>query len=54
MGRETANIHLGSKRTVQKVKQDLAKKPDRWLHQASKTMVQAITKDWQSLCASEG
>jgi len=54
MGQEIANIHLGSKRTIQRVKQDLAKRADGWLHQASKTMVQAITKDWQSWCVSEG
>jgi len=54
MGRETANIHLGSKHTIKKVKQDLAKRPDGWLHDASKTMVEAITKDWQSWCGPEG
>ncbi len=53
MGRETANIHLGSKRAMQKVKRDLARRPIGWLHQASKTMVQAITQDWRSWCASE-
>lgn len=52
MGRETANIHLGSKRAVGKVKRDLIKRPSGWLHTAAKAMVQATTADWQSWCTS--
>jgi hypothetical protein len=48
MGRETANIHLGSKRAVGKVKRDLDKKPARWLHEATREMVRATTGDWQN------
>jgi hypothetical protein len=51
MGRETANVHLGSRRAVDKVKRDLKKRPQGWLHHAAKTMVQATTDDWQSWCA---
>jgi hypothetical protein len=48
MGRETANIHLGSKRAIQGVKRDFKKRTDGWLHTAAKTMVEAITEDWRS------
>jgi hypothetical protein len=51
MGRETANIHLGSKRTAEKIKRDLSIRPSRWLHTAAKAMVRATTEDWQSWCA---
>jgi hypothetical protein len=52
MGRETANIHLGSKRAIAKVKRDLSKRPDGWLHDAAKAMVHATSEDWRSWCSS--
>ena len=51
MGREAANIHLGSRRAIEKVKRDLNKRPEKWLHVAAKSMVRATTEDWQSWCA---
>ena len=51
MGRETANVHLGSRRAIEKVKRDLSKRPKDWLHEAAKTMVQATIKDWHDWCA---
>ena len=48
MGRETANIHRGSKRAIEKIKRDLSKRRDGWLHEAAKIMVQATQDDWQS------
>jgi hypothetical protein len=48
MGRETANIHLGSKRAIGRVKRDLKKRPDGWLHTAAKAMVHATSEDWRS------
>jgi hypothetical protein len=51
MGKETANIHLGSKRAAGKVKRDLTRRPDGWLHTAAKAMVHATAQDWQSWCA---
>jgi len=51
MGHETANVHLGSKRSITKVKRDLSKRPEGWLHAAAKAMVRATTEDWQSWCA---
>src|SRR5260370_192542 len=38
MGWETANIHLGSPKTIPAVRRDLAPRKDRWLHKAAKTM----------------
>jgi len=53
MGRETANVHLGSKRAIQRVNRDLSKRTGGWLHAAAKAMVRTTTKDWQSWCAPE-
>jgi hypothetical protein len=47
MGYETANIHLGSREAIKKVRSDLDKRPGRWLREASRTMVKALEKDWQ-------
>jgi hypothetical protein len=52
MGREIANIHLGNVSAIGKIKRDLKKRPDDWLHMAAKSMVQATTKDWRDWCAS--
>ncbi len=50
MGRETANVHLGSRHAIAKVKRDLNKRPRGWLHDAAKTMAQAIASDWREWC----
>jgi uncharacterized protein (DUF2252 family) len=50
MGRETANVHLGSGRAVQKVKRDLSQRPQGWLDDAAKKMVQVTTRDWHEWC----
>jgi len=47
MGRETANVHAGSKRAIARVKRDLNKRGAGWLHNAAKSMVRATTADWQ-------
>jgi Uncharacterized protein conserved in bacteria (DUF2252) len=47
MGRETANIHLGTPRAIPAVKNDLAKRKGRWLHKASKAMLKATLEDWK-------
>ena len=46
MGRETANVHLGSARTA--ICRDLAKRPERWLDEASQRMKAATLKDWEA------
>jgi hypothetical protein len=48
MGRETANIHLGSGRAVNKVVRHLAKRPAGWLYEAAQLMVARITDDWNA------
>jgi hypothetical protein len=54
MGREIANVHLGSKRATGRIKRNLKNRRDGWLHVAAKAMVDATTKDWQSWCTSAG
>ena len=45
MGWETANIHLGSKPTIQNVKADLTKRKKGWLHVAVAAMAKATQTD---------
>jgi hypothetical protein len=47
MGFETANIHLGSKRTIKDVRRDLSKRKPSWVHESAKKMAQAVRKDWE-------
>ena len=47
MGWETANVHLGSKKAVDAVRRDLAKRPAGWLHTAAKAMVKVMNRDWK-------
>ncbi len=46
MGRETANIHLGSKEAIKAVRDDLAKRPAKWLFNAATALADATRKDW--------
>lgn len=47
MGYETANVHLGTRKTVKKIAKDLRKRPGRWLHRAAESMVKATLADWE-------
>jgi hypothetical protein len=47
MGRETANIHLGNRAAVGRVKRHLAQRKGRWLHDAAKAMCEATLDDWK-------
>jgi hypothetical protein len=47
MGRETANIHLGSRKAIKQVLRDLAKRPATWLYEATERMAQATIRDWR-------
>jgi hypothetical protein len=47
MGRETANIHLGSPDLVAAVRKDLAKRPAKWLVEAATAMAEATRADWK-------
>jgi hypothetical protein len=48
MGRETANIHLGSRDQIEAIVQDLQKRPANWLHAAAEAMRTALARDWQA------
>jgi Uncharacterized protein conserved in bacteria (DUF2252) len=50
MGRETANVHLGTSLVIAKVKRDMSRKQPGWLHDAAKAMVQATVEDWRKWC----
>jgi hypothetical protein len=47
MGWETANVHLGS-RTAHALLVDLAARESEWLHEAAKTMLEAVREDWEA------
>ena len=46
MGWETANVHLGSGKAAD-IKRDLRALGNDWLHQAAKTMREAVIEDWE-------
>jgi hypothetical protein len=50
MGWETANIHLGSERAIPALKRDLARRKNRWLHKATKSMLKLTLADWKDWC----
>jgi hypothetical protein len=50
MGWETANVHLGSKKT-RAILRDLSGRKPKWLHEAAAGMVKATTADWTEWCA---
>jgi len=47
MGRELANVHLGTPRTVSAVRGDLTQRKSSWLRQAAEVMAEATLKDWK-------
>ena len=47
MGREVANVHLGTKNQVNRLLRDLRLKKPNWLRRAGKKMAKAIGKDWR-------
>jgi hypothetical protein len=47
MGWEAANVHLGSKRSVRFIQQDLRRRGGNWLRAAAKEMAQVVSKDWK-------
>ncbi len=48
MGKETANIHLGSKQAVPAIQKDLTERSAGWLQSAAAAMTQATQDDWQA------
>jgi len=47
MGRETANVHLGSPGTINALQRDLARRKAKWLLGAAKAMTRATLTDWK-------
>jgi hypothetical protein len=47
MGFETANIHFGSEKTMKAVRRDIGGRGKGWLHEATKVMVDDVTKDYE-------
>ena len=50
MGFETANIHLGSQKTMKAVRKDLSKRGKNWLHEAAKIMIDSVNEDYEDWC----
>jgi Uncharacterized protein conserved in bacteria (DUF2252) len=47
MGSEAANVHLGSRRQVKSILNDLHRRKPNWLRSAAKHMAKAIEKEWK-------
>ena len=47
MGRETANIHVGTAEKRRAILKDLSKRKGNWLVNAAQTMAKAMEKDWR-------
>ena len=47
MGAEAANVHLGARDKAASILHDLSQRPRKWLHEAVRTMVEAVLRDWQ-------
>ena len=46
MGSEIANVHLGSRRQVQRILKDLSRKKSKWLRAAAKVMAKTVVREW--------
>jgi hypothetical protein len=47
MGWETANMHLGTKAAMGRVRKDLNQRPGKWLRRAAEAMAKATLEDWK-------
>ena len=47
MGRETANIHRGTRGARARILRHLDKQKDGWLHEAASAMADSVRKDWK-------
>ena len=48
MGREIANVHLGSPDRIAAVKADLKRRKPGWLQAAAQVMAEATLHDWRA------
>jgi hypothetical protein len=47
MGREAANVHLGSKPLAKKILKHIGELESSWLYSTAKGMARALTNDWK-------
>src|SRR4029078_10597695 len=47
MGYETANIHLGSPRSITKIQRDLKRRTAKWLHESARAAAKFIVSEWR-------
>ncbi len=47
MGRETANVHLGSEPVIRKIRRHLEKQHGAWLYSAAKELKKSVRDDWK-------
>ena len=47
MGRELANVHLGTRGAIALVRSDLRQRGAKWLHHAAADMIEMTLKDWK-------
>jgi hypothetical protein len=52
MGTEAANVHLGSRRVVNRILQDLRRRKAGWLRSAAKEMAKVTGRDWKRYAKS--
>ncbi len=48
MGRETANVHLGTPEALPAIRRDLKRRKTRWLFDAASRMAEATLEDWRA------
>jgi uncharacterized protein (DUF2252 family) len=48
MGRETANVHLGTPEALPAIRRDLRRRKTRWLFDAASRMAEATLSDWKA------
>jgi hypothetical protein len=54
MGKETANVHLGTPKAVKDVRRDLRSRPSGWLQVSAKAMAGALKEDWKAWKEASG
>jgi hypothetical protein len=54
MGRETANVHLGSPDALAAIRRDLKRRGTRWLHEAAIRMAEVTIVDWRAWRRARG
>jgi hypothetical protein len=48
MGRETANVHVGTPEAIPAIESDLKKRKSRWLQEAAHAMIDVTMRDWKT------